>query len=143
MHSKNLVAIFELILAVITVVYSIESRKLIDDLEIIYNKTTKSKFPKEFTVTIDNIGELNLWKKRSLQFEKIKKDKNYPLASSNIYTISSGSRITKFDQNNSVNNTEFELYRQINGSSYATLIKTQGAEKFQMVINKLLLNNFD
>ncbi len=126
MYLNQKIAVFELMLAIITIAGALDTQELIENLEIIYDKTIKSKFPIEFHLKVDSL------KKRSLQFEKIAKDKDYPLASSNIYTINSASRVVKFDQD-SDNSTDFELYKEINGTSYATLMKTQGVQTFQMV----------
>lgn len=74
--------------------------EIIKNLEILYDKKVTKEFPDKFQVNIDTL------ERGLIDFKKIEKDKSYPLASSNIYTINSANQIVKFEQQH---NTEVSI----------------------------------
>lgn len=102
----------------------------ISNLQIVIESSTPDKFPANFKVKLPDSREIN--------FEKIKNDESYSLGSSDVYTVNSEKKLVKFDELKS--HEEFELYKEINGSSFATLIKNQdfvlsnSAHPFRMVM---------
>lgn len=87
----------------------------INDLQIVIESGNPDKFPVDFKVKLPD--------SREIYFQKIKKDETYSLGSSDVYTVNSEKQVVKFDKLK--NHEEFELYRENNGSSFATLIRNQ------------------
>ena len=90
-------------------------------------------FPDEFQVQISTIvGDYKT-------FKRIERNEAYPISGPNIYTIDSGHVVNT----NISGANDFEIYKELNGRGFATLIRNEGFvpdqndNPFRMVINQL------
>ena len=88
----------------------------IDTLHIQISNQIAGSFPTEFSIKLRNLNN------QKFVFEKLPNNDDYPIANDNIYTLGSGE---EFNKVNSYTQEKFELYKEKNGNSFATLITNQ------------------
>ena len=88
----------------------------IDTLHIKVSNQIAGAFPTEFSIKLRNLNN------QKFVFEKLPDNDGYPIASDDIYTLGSGD---KFNKVKSYTQEKFELYKEKNGNSFATLISNQ------------------
>lgn len=83
---------------------------------------------------------LSLLSRTYKEFKKIERDATYPISGRNVYTVVSGRVVN----DNMDGDGGFEVYREVNGKGFATLVRNedfkpnQNDHPFRMVIHQLL-----
>lgn len=91
-----------------------ERSAAVQSVEIKYDSNDSGKFPKKFGIK---------FKERMINFIRIENDVNSPISSSNIYTVNADNQVVMFKTKNIYE--DFEIYKEVNGDSFATLIQNQ------------------
>ena len=91
-----------------------------ESVQIQFDQDTNAEFPSEFKVKVSSLNTIN--------FAQIEKGDSYPLGSGQVFTVNGDGEVVEFGEKSERGyvRRDFELYREVDGNSIATLIRNEG-----------------